>query len=195
MRQDKHVVPGLALALAVWVALLAAAMPGRAQPAAGGDRLQVEIRQLMQLENWPKMVDVLLKRGDMQKASANRLAPRTPEAVQCVQQRYTREMVLERVAVVYRVMYPDPQIVAELNRVFGLDPSENILSQYLARVNASTAQSPDLQPLTPAQEAAFQRFAASEAGKAWKHVQATQQDVPWNEVKALAAEVAAACSR
>jgi hypothetical protein len=175
--------------------LLAAVMPVRAQPAAAGDRLQVEIRQLMQLENWPKMVDVLLKRGDMQKASANRLAHRTPEAVQCVQQRYTRELVLERVAVVYRVMYPDPQIVAELNQFFGPDQGEKILAQNLARASAPTGQASELPPLTPAQEKLFQRFVDSEAGKAWKHVQATQQDVPWNEVKALAAEVAAACSR
>jgi hypothetical protein len=182
MRQDKHVVPGLAGA--VLMVLLAAVMPVRAQPAAAGDRLQVEIRQLMQLENWPKMVDVLLKRGDMQKAS-----------VQCVQQRYTRELVLERVAVVYRVMYPDPQIVAELNQFFGPDQGEKILAQNLARASAPTGQASELPPLTPAQEKLFQRFVDSEAGKAWKHVQATQQDVPWNEVKALAAEVAAACSR
>jgi hypothetical protein len=164
--------------------------------------LQAEIARMIVVLGWPKMVDITLQRGDLQRVAASKLPTNTPEALECVNQKYTQRRVLDEIAKGYEKVYSDPAIVAEISRFYSLPGGKRIQDQVAARAPAVGAQaayegSKDSHwtLLTPEEGRAFTEFANSPAGKAYIAGRPLQLKIHGEILQALAARVASECSQ
>jgi len=150
------------------------------------------------------MVDIALKRGDLQKVAKARLIDQTQSAFDCVEARYRPSVVLARIASGYELVYhdQDPELVAETER-YVRDPSfQKVLNRVAARapeVGASAAyeegKSSVWRGLTDQEREHFREFAGSSAGKFYLSSRSQLMEVNQRQLSALANEVATACSR
>jgi hypothetical protein len=157
---------------------------------------------MMDILGWPRMVNIALQRGDLQRVAISKLTVHSPEAIECVNKRYTPQVVLAEIAKGYERIYADPVIVAEISRFYGQPAGQRILSKVAARapaVGASAAyqesKGPHWDMLTPEEKRAFGEFGASPAGQAYIQGRPTQQRVHGEALLALAGRVANECSR
>lgn len=189
--------------LALFLVTLLVARWSIAQPTPSKpSTLQSEIARMMDILGWPRMVGTTLQRGDLQRVAVSKLAVKSTEAVECVNTRYTQQLVLDEIAKGYERVYTDPAIVAEISRFYGQPAGQRILNKVAARapaVGASAAyeesKSSHWDMLTPEEKRAFGEFGTSPAGQAYIQGRPTQQKVHGEVLLALASRIASECSR
>jgi hypothetical protein len=164
--------------------------------------LQAEIARMIVVLGWPRMVDITLQRGDLQRVAASKLQTKTPEGLQCINQKYTQRRVLDEIAKGYERVYSDPAIVAEISRFYSHPGGKRIQEQVASRAPAVGAQAAyegskdsHWNLLTPEEKRAFTEFGSSPAGRAYVEGRPLQLKVHSEMLLALAARIAGECSQ
>ncbi|MFC7516033.1 hypothetical protein ACFQUU_13545 [Herbaspirillum sp. GCM10030257] len=163
--------------------------------------LEVEVHRMMDALGWPRMVNISLQRGDIQRRGRARFGIQSSDPLgQCFDEKYTPERVLERVSAGYQQVYSDPKVVSEITR-YALEPGfRKILDKIANRSPAVGAKAAyeehkisPLDSLTEDEKLEFSEFANSIAGKAYLGTREAQLKVHQAEFTMLADQIMKEC--
>lgn len=191
---NKHLVYSTAV-LAILIVLPVA----RAQPMSD-TTLQQEIRRMMTALGWPRMIEIALDRGDLQRAAKTRLGHLSDAQAACVDRSYTPERVLEKISDGYAELYSDSEIVVGITRFSESKGGKRILDKVAERSKQVGAAAAHLESkataydsLTPEDRAIFAKFTASPSGKAYLEGRPAQLRIHKAKFIVLADEIGRQC--
>jgi hypothetical protein len=163
--------------------------------------LQLEVNKMMETLGWPRMIEMALARGDMQRTAIAHIGGPLSQQAKCVEQGYVKARVLERIAVGYMKTYDDPKIVADITKFIGASGGQKILGKLVDRSKAvgvtnalEEKKSNAYQSLTPSEKQIFTEFSESPAGKVNISVRPAQLKIHKEELTKLADQIVKECS-
>jgi hypothetical protein len=160
-----------------------------------------QIRRMMDAINWPQTIDMSLKRGDLQRAAKSRNGG-GPARARCIDEKYTRQRVLTRIAAGYLRVYDDPAIVAAITAHHETTGARRLMGRFSERVPSLGAKGAyeagklsAYDALTPEEKREFGLFGLSPAGKQYLAMRPTQLIIHQEELDALERDILAECGQ